>query len=222
MEESLSGKILSKIGVAIFVIALVDLAYLNWWILQNQNLKIKGQNEETLTIENGTASSPSPSPESSPLILVPSQKTEEGSQVKTVETKTVVEKQTQTIVQTAQKEIFIPLGSGSTTNNSFADLSGTDVNVDTSKYSSIESVVFEASIWVEGGNGRATARITNLTDKSPYVESEISNNTGTATVKTSGKIPLASGSKTYRVQAKTDITNFPARVDNARIKITLK
>jgi len=33
---------------------------------------------------------------------------------------------------------------------------------------------------------------------------------------------LDSGAKTYQVQAKTDLTEFPANVNNARIKITLK
>ena len=44
----------------------------------------------------------------------------------------------------------------------------------------------------------------------------------TGEVKASGKIPFPSGAKTYRIQAKTDITNFAAHVENARLKITLK
>src|SRR3989344_4904044 len=129
---------------------------------------------------------------------------------------------TQTIIQTAQKEIFIPMGSGSTNSGTFSDLAGTDVTVDTAKYSQIESVVFEASIWVTGSNGRAWAQITNVNEKNPLIESQISGISGTGEVKASGKIPFPSGAKTYRIQAKTDITNFAAHVDNARLKITLK
>ncbi|MBI2012340.1 hypothetical protein HYS90_00245 [Candidatus Curtissbacteria bacterium] len=219
MDQSLAQKILGKITVAILVIALLDLVYLNWWTLKNQNSNIKNQNvgERTVQIE---ASSPTPIPADTES---PSPGPSPQTEVKTVETKTVVEKQTQTIVQTAQKEIFIPMGSGSIKSNSFADLAGVEVTIDTSKYSSVDSVVFEASIWVEGGNGKVTARITNVDDKNPFIESEISTTQGTPTVKTSGKIPIPSATtKVYRVQAKTDITNFAAHVDNARLKITLK
>ena len=221
MDESLSGKILSKMVIAIFVIALVDLIYLNWWVLKSQKLEAGSENltlEQTANDLKQTSGSPEPIADSSPS---PSASPEVETEVKT-ETKTVVEKQTQTVIQTAQKEIFIPMGSGSTTSNSFVDLNGTDVAIDTSKYSTIDQVVFEASLRVEGGNGKATAKITNVTDNNPLFESEISTTSGTATVKTSGKIPIPQGVKTYRVQAKTDLVNFPARVENARIKITLK
>lgn len=220
MDESLAGRIFSKLVIAIFVIALVDLIYLNWWVLNNQESRVKsqsllqgqgGQDQETLGSPSPTAVV-TPSPLASP---------ETKTEVKT-ETKTVVEKQTQTVIQTAQKEIFIPMGSGSTTSKLFADLNGTDVTIDTSKYSTIDNVIFEASIRVEGGNGKATAKITNVTDNNPLIESEISTTSGTASVKTSGKIPIPQGVKTYRVQAKTDLENFPAIVGNARIKITLK
>lgn len=219
MDPSLAQRILTKIALAIFVIAILDLVYLNWWILKTQNSNVKTQISST----NGNIQTevPSPSPESLPS-PGPSPTLESTSQVSNVETKTVIEKQTQTIIQTSQKEIFIPMGGGSTNSNTFSDLTGTDVTIDTAKYLQIDSVVFEASVRVEGGNGRAYAQVLNVDDKTPYIESQISNATGSPTVKTSGKIPIPSGKKTYRVQAKTDITNFAAHVDNARMKITLK
>lgn len=211
MDQTLVPKILVKIGVAIAVVALADLVFLNYWFLKNQDGKsAEGDARPVETIASPTPlASPSPTPTREP-------------EVKTVETKTVVEKQTETIVQTAQKEIFIPMGSGSTKGRNFSELTGTDVTIDTTKYANIESVVFEASIWVEGGNGAAYAQLYNVNDKTGYIESQISNNTGTPVGRTSGKVPIPQGQRTYRVQAKTDLVEFAAQVSNARIKITLK
>ncbi len=216
MEQSLVARILSKIAVAVLVLALLDLLYLNWWVIKYQKANSKDQNlEQTRTVE----AIPSPTPEASPTSLPGG---EPKTETKTVETKTVVEKETQTIVQTAQREIFIPIGSSSTTSRNYVDLSGLEVTIDTSKYSTIESVVFEASIWVEGGNGRAYAQLKNITDNNPLIESEITSTSNKGEVKTSGKIPIPAGAKKYGVRAKTDIENFAAHVENARLKITLK
>jgi hypothetical protein len=213
MRDSVLSKILSKLIIAIAIVALADLVYLNWWIVQNQNSNLSGQNlEATRDV----------SIESSPLVLPSPTTAVFPEPAKEPETKTVVEKQTQTIIQTAQKEIFIPIGSGSTNSNSYEDLPGLEVTIDTSKYSEIESVVFEASLRVEGGNGRAYAQLKNVSDNNPFFESMISSSSGAGEVKISGNIPIPSGSKKYGVRAKTDITNFAAHVENARIKITLK
>ena len=219
MDDSLPTKIFTKIGVAVLVVALLDLAFVNWLIIKDQNAQntqnrqiSQEKTAEDEALETEISTSPSPEPE------LAAQSRENDSSG----TKTVVEKQTQTIIQTAQKEIFIPMGSGSTNSGTFYDLAGTDVTVDTAKYSQIDSVVFEASIWVTGGNGRAWAQITNVNEKNPLIESQISGISGTGEVKASGKIPFPSGTKTYRIQAKTDITNFAAHVENARLKITLK
>lgn len=225
MEKSLLSKILAKLSFAIIAIAVVDLLYLNYLVIGRGNVQTEGRLITNTEVPGEV--DPSPSPEATVSPSPPAS----GSEVKTiVEKETVVEKQTpsassgqaETIVQTAQKEIFIPMGAGSTKSGSFSDLTTTDVTIDTSKYSSISSVVFEASIWVEGGNGAVYAQLYNVSDKTGYIESQITNNTGTAAAKTSGKIPIPTGQKTYRVQAKTDIVEFAAQVSNARLKITLK
>lgn len=215
VEQSLLAKILAKLSIAIIVVALADLVYLNWLVLGNKSVRTEKQ--EASSSPEASDTSPSPTPSSAEAT-----EGKPAEETKTVETRTIVEKETQTIVQTAQKEIFIPMGSGATKSHDFADLTSTDVTIDTSKYASIQSIVFESSIWVEGGNGAAYAQLYNVSDKTGYIESQISNNTGTAVVKTSGNLPLPSGQKTYRVRAKTDIVEFAAQVSNARIKITLK
>ena len=219
------GKILAKFSLAIIIVALLDLLYLNWLVLSHKSVK-KETVAASPTLETDVAS-PSPTP-SSAEVFDPEAQTRRATEgkpaeeAKTVETKTVVTKETQTIVQTAQKEIFIPMGSGATKSRDFADLTAPDGTIDTSKYANIQSVVFEASIWVEGGNGAAYAQLYNVNDKTGYIESQITNNTGTAVVKTSGNSLLPVGQKTYRVRAKTDIVEFAAQISNARIKITLK
>ena len=220
MDESLPSRIFTKLGIAILAVALLDLAFVNWVIIKDQQAQNAPNNttQESSADKSGGASASSPEASPSPS---PSEETQ-SKEIGASEPKTVIRQETQTIVQTAQKEIFIPMGSGSTTSGTFTDIAGTDVTVDTAKYSQIDSVVFEASIWVTGGNGRAWAQITNVNEKNPLIESQISGTSGTGEVKASGKIPFPSGAKTYRIQAKTDITNFAAHVDNARLKITLK
>lgn len=220
MEQSLLSRILAKLSLVIIAVALLDLVYLNYLVIGSKNVQTASR--PVSNSEVSTVGESSPSPETS--VASPSPPQQEGAgQAKTVvEKETVVEKQTQTIVQTAQKEIFIPMGAGSTNSRNYADLTTTDVTIDTSKYTNIQSVVFEASIWVVGGNGAAYAQLYNVNDKTPYIESQITNNTGSGVVKTSGNITIPTGQMTYRVQAKTDIVEFAAQVSNARLKITLR
>lgn len=212
MDQSIFTRILSKIGIAIIALALADLLYINWWMIKNQRIDSGGQKQEESRAVTEATPAPSPSVSPSP----------EPTASPVVETKTVVEKETQTIVQTAQKEIFIPIGSGSTKKSSYDDLAGLEVSIDSNKYANIESVVFEGSIWVQDGNGKVYAQLYNKTDGHPVWNSEISTSSATGVLTTSSKITLSSGNKTYKVQAKTNLTEFAAHVDSARIKITLK
>lgn len=224
MEEPSSKGILAKIGVAILVLALVDLFYLNYWVVKSTKLKVESEKLDSGR-EVGTRPSPSTvasidSTSANLPILSPSPTQQPAGTSTTTTAK--AEKEVQTVVQTAQKEIFIPIGSGSTKSGEFVDLSGLEVTIDTTKYSAIESVVFEASLYTDGGNGRAWAKLKNISDKNPFIESQISSSSGTGEVKTSGNIPMPTGSKKYGVQAKTDLVDYAAHVENARIKITLK
>lgn len=212
--------ILVKIGVAILVIALVDLVYVNYLVFQDfqKNSQDQAELNPTRTIE--AAASPAILASPSPVV----NSSDQTSKTVTPSPTTIYQTQVQekTVVQTAQKEIFVPIGSGSTYSNSYANLSGVEVKIDWSKYSGIESVVFEATIWVQGGNGRAYAQLVNITDSNPLNESTLSSSSPAGEFKYSGNIPISSGVKTYGVRAKTDIVEFAAHVDNAKIKITLK
>lgn len=212
----MGSKIFIKMGIALFILAMVDLVFVNYWILQNQ--KANTQVTAVIDVKNETQKKEYSNEVVSPTPLAsPSPSSEPPDEVKTI-----VPKETKTVVQTAQKEIFIPLGSGSVSTSGFSDISGTDVTVDFSKYLNIDYMVFEASVWVLYGNGRAYGQVKNVTDKNPFVESQITSNSSSGEVKTSGRLPIPSGVKTFRMIAKTDITDFPAHLDNARLKIVLK
>ncbi len=230
MEQSLASKILSKFGLAILVVALLDLAILNWWIFKKTPAELSSSKANS---EGNVAVSPPPgvifaTPSPAPLAsahespTVQPQTTQPRSQSQSQPVQTVIQKETQTIIQTAQKEIFIPIGSGSSKSSTYSDISGAEVSIDTNKYPPIDYMVFQASIWVTNGNGKAWARIINVNDNNPYYESEISSSSSTGEFRTSAKIPFQYGPKTYRIQAKTDMSDFAANVGNAMIKIVLK
>lgn len=207
MEQSLLSKILAKIGIAILVVALFDLTYLNYLTFKS------AKTNEARTID--LKPSPSATVEAVPDVSSQAQEAAEPAEPAPTVTQ-------ETIVQTAQKEIFIPIGSGSTFNNNHTDLAGLEVTIDTSKYSAIDSVSFEAAIWVQDGNGKMFAQLYNKSDGHPVWNSEIATSSAKGVLTTSSKVSLDSGSKTYRVQAKTNLTAYAAHVENARVKITLK
>ncbi len=225
MENSFAGRFVAKIAVAIFIIAALDLVFVNWWILKSnrQGGSLVGTEiSNNKAVDNNVVSdSFSATPAATPVVS-DIQTENKDAAIRQSPSPTAQPAAIQTVVQTANREIFIPMGSGQSKSDTFADIGGTEVTIDTTKYSPIDYVVFEASIWVDGGNGRAWAQIKNVNDNNPLIESQISNPTSTATSRTSGKIPIPSGSKTYIVQAKTDMTDFAAHVGNARLKIVLK
>lgn len=208
-QQSLLSKITVKIGLAILVISLLDLVYLNFLVIG----KDVAQEARTLDLKS-KASDVSPSGEADAQ-----GKAFEASGSSSAPTQSTGG---QTIVQTAQKEIFIPIGDGSTKSNSYADLLGAQVTLDLSKYSGVQSADFEASIWVTGGNGRAYAQLYNKTAGRPVWNSEISTTSGSGILMVSAPINLDAGQNTYIVQAKTNITEFAANVATSRIKIVLR
>lgn len=221
MEETYAGSIFSKIVIAIFILAVFDLMFINWWVLTRSNSAIDIPNLEGQVVQTAQES---PFPTATPASVVGSADILEGTNPEPSASPLPSAKveEEKVVVQTQYKEIFIPLGSGQTTSTTFADLAGAEVSIDTSKYGQIDYVLFEASVWVDGGNGRAWAQVKNVSDNNPFIESQISNPTSTPTLKSSGKVPISAGSKTYRVQAKTELEQYAAHIDNARLKIVLK
>ncbi|MDO8487185.1 MAG: hypothetical protein Q7S45_02755 [Candidatus Curtissbacteria bacterium] len=206
-NSSLLSKILAKIGIAILAVALFDLVYLNYLTFKNEGAK-----QEARTVDLKPTPAPTPSPLPSPQTT--------GSQVSS--TPPANNAGQQTIVQTAQKEIFIPVGSGSTNSRTYANIPGAEVTIDSSKYAGIQSVNFEANVSVTGGNGKAYVQLYNKTGGHPVWNSELATTSGTGILLVSPGVSLDPGQNTYIIQAKTDITDWSANVSTGRIKIVLK
>lgn len=122
---------------------------------------------------------------------------------------------------TSVKELFVHLGSGSNNTDDWADVTGAEAYIDSTKYGKIKSVVFEASINIPTGNEVAYARLYNVTDKHPVWFSEVSHEGGGAVLLTSNPITLDSGNKLYRAQMKTSL-KYLANITTARVKITVE
>jgi hypothetical protein len=119
------------------------------------------------------------------------------------------------------KEFFIPLGSGTNSSDDWGDVAGLKASIDSSNYSQIKSIVFEASISVPAGNQTTYARLFNETDKHPVWFSDVSLDGETPQLLISKPITLDSGNKTYKVQMKTSL-KYQAILNQARIHIIIK
>jgi len=121
--------------------------------------------------------------------------------------------------ETTTKEFFISLGGGSTRAGDWEDMFGIEAYIDSSKYSHIKEVLFEAGMSIPNGNQKAHARLYNVTDGHMVWNSEVWLEGGTPQLLISGPITLSPGKKLYRVQMKTQIRDL-AVLSQARIKIT--
>ena len=126
---------------------------------------------------------------------------------------------TTTSITSQTKEFFVPFGSGSNATSDWEDVPGLKAYIDSTKYSSIKSVVFEASVRIPTGNEVAFVRLFNETDKHPVWFSEVSLEGGEAKLLVSSPITLDTGNKLYKVQMKTSL-KFTAILDQTRIHIT--
>jgi len=220
MDQSLLSKILIKIGIAIAVIVALDLVFINYWVLKQSQRDKEPQSQRTVVVnvDKNIKSSPTPIPEPDASATPTPTPAPTAVPTQTTTTQTVVR---QTVVQTPQ-QIFIPIGDGSTTSSSYANLPGVQVTLDSSKYSNIASIYFEANLSVTGGNGMAYAQLYNSTQNHPVWFSQISTNSPTGSLQTSQQINLDPGVNTYVIQAYTTLTQYPANVSTARIQINLQ
>ena len=118
----------------------------------------------------------------------------------------------------AVREFFVTLGSGSSTTLDWTDVPGAQTYIDSTAYSNIKSVTFEASLYTPTGNQTANARLYNVTDAHPVWNSEVTVDGGTPQLKISNTISLDRGSKLYQVQMKTQLQSR-TNLENARIHL---
>lgn len=122
--------------------------------------------------------------------------------------------------QPGVKDYYIPFGSGQSSAADWQDVTGLQVNIDSTSFPNRKRVVFEASVHIPTGNQWAAVRIFNETDQHPVWFSDVMLAGGEPKLLISSAISLDSGNKLYQVQMKTQL-QFPAMLDQARVHITL-
>jgi hypothetical protein len=117
------------------------------------------------------------------------------------------------------QDYFIAFGSGTISATDWTDVPGLSVSVDSTKYTAVKHVLFEASIFIPTGNQKVYVRLYNSTDKHPVWYSEMSHEGGEAKLLVSPDITLDTGVKVYQVQMKTQL-GFSASLAQSRLRIT--
>lgn len=128
----------------------------------------------------------------------------------------------QTIPKTKTKSIvYVPIsGSGSTTNNDWTSISGTDFYLDKADYKGFIEMSFEGNLKLFNGNGMAYMRLFDVTHGIAVQGSDAQTSSQTSTPVNSGAINLWSGKNLYRVQLKT-LTADTVVFDGGKLKITV-
>lgn len=120
---------------------------------------------------------------------------------------------------TKKSPIYIPLGwVASSQALDWTTISTQSITINSNDYPGMTSVQFEGRIVNYQGNGTAYARVINTTDGNAILSSQISASGTDYTWVTSSGFTLASGSKTYAVQLKTN-TGYAAQIADAHLKI---
>lgn len=114
------------------------------------------------------------------------------------------------------KEHIINMGSGSTQKTEWTDILDTTIELNSANYGDIKSVNFEATISIV--SGEVYARLVNKSTGAVISASEVSHNSSSATLKTSGNFWLHSGSNDYVVQLRSS-NGETAVLGEARIRI---
>lgn len=201
-----------KLGfIALFILAIINLAALDFLIVRSGVLNEKQKPSELTAVKeqfcpNSCLSKINEA--TSSLKLAPA----------TAEKTTTQSSASAPVQSSGVKEFFVAFGSGSNATDDWADVPGLVAYIDSTKYGSIKTVTFEASVRIPTGNETAYVRLFNATDKHPVWFSEMSLEGGTPKLLISKSITLDSGNKLYQVQMKTSL-KYQAILDQARAHI---
>jgi len=135
-------------------------------------------------------------------------------------TPTIAIKKTTTAKTKSTQYIPIP-GNGSTMENKWVDLVGTEFYISTDDYPNLVGAYFEANMKLTNGNGLAYLRLFDITAGIEVWGSEISTNSFTFTSISSEKLTIRNGTHLYRVQAKS-LTADTTVFNSGRIKFILE
>jgi hypothetical protein len=114
---------------------------------------------------------------------------------------------------------FLPIvASGTTTQNNWVEVVGSDFSVNLSvEYGSGAYVTWDANLSIESGSGEAAARLFDVTDSVAVPGSEITTTSAQSKVITSSRLSMLNGQNTYRVQIKSK-TSTTASFFGGRVK----
>lgn len=203
MVPNSTEKILKIIGVVIAVLLLADLAALNFKVFSHQKLSPLSTPLPTPTvaiIQISPVISPAEAPLAKPTAVEPTLSATSGPTV---------------------KEIYVPLGNGSTKSLDWTAIPGAEVVLDAANFSKIKSMIFEVFLQIPTGNGKVYAKLYNVSDKHDVWSSEVAVEGGGIQRMESKNITLDSGRKVYRVMMKTTM-GYEAILESSRLKIILE
>jgi hypothetical protein len=126
--------------------------------------------------------------------------------------------QLSTTSKTSSKEYYIPLGSGTSTQTDWSDVTGAQAYIDNSAYGRIKTATFEVTIQVPTGNQKVWVRLFNATDKHPVWYSDVAMEGTGPTLIISSPITLDPGKKLYLVQIKSQLGSI-TQINQARVHI---
>jgi len=108
-------------------------------------------------------------------------------------------------VSATNKELYVPLGTGTNTTTDWTDVKGAAAYIDTRLYGKFKKVTFEASLSVPSGSQTVYVRLFNATDKHPVWYSEMTMSGAGPELFISSGVTLDSGNKLYQVQMKSQL-----------------
>jgi hypothetical protein len=123
---------------------------------------------------------------------------------------------TASIVSIANKELYVPLGTGINATTDWVDVKGAAAYIDTKLYGKFKKVSFEAS--TSGTSGVVYVRLYNATDKHPVWYSEMNMSGAGPELLVSPAITLDAGNKLYQVQMKSQLGS-PTNLLQGRVHI---
>ena len=135
---------------------------------------------------------------------------------------TITASSTKATTSKAKTISYVPItGNGSTLENNWVNLPGTEFYFNPDDYSNIKEAYFEANIKLLNGNGKAYLRLFDITAGIEVWGSEVETSSQSYTTIISGNLTFRSGNHLYRVQAKS-LTADTTFFNSGRIKLTLE
>lgn len=186
---------------------------------------------KTLPTSNSDSSiipTPTPKTQSSPvssaasdtrLNALDAQVTELKARVSALEKTTTTTTNTNTNSSSSKTTIYIPLGSGGNWSNiEWTTFPEYEISLNPSNFPGYSSMSLEVTFRVDDPSGTASIRLYNVSDNYA-ISSQLDTASSTFVLQSTSSFTLASGTKTYRIQAKTS-GGKALFIQTARIKVT--